>query len=102
MFSLNPCRASLSHMGMLLASEVGELLSPIKGWIYYGKRLDQANVVEELGDIEFALAGIRQILGITREETLEGNIKKLSKRYSEGVYSDRAAIERADKEGGEG
>lgn len=55
------------------------------------------NVIEELGDIEFYLEGMRQQLGITREQTLEANISKLSKRYHSGSYSDTQAQERADK-----
>ena len=43
------------------------------------------------------MEGIRQNLGISREETLERNIAKLSVRYSKLTYSDRDAQERADK-----
>jgi hypothetical protein len=43
------------------------------------------------------MEGLRQGLGITREEVLAHNITKLSKRYSSGSYSDKHAQERADK-----
>ena len=43
--------------------------------------IDRENVIEELGDLEFYMEGVRQNLGITREETLNHNIQKLSKRY---------------------
>lgn len=43
------------------------------------------------------MEGLRQRLGITREETITGNIVKLGKRYADG-YSDKAAQERADKQ----
>jgi len=46
---------------------------------------------------EFFLEGIRQRLGITREETLEANIDKLGLRYQGLKYSDQAAQDRADK-----
>lgn len=42
------------------------------------------------------MEGLRSSLGITREEVIGANIKKLSKRYADG-YSDKAAQERADK-----
>lgn len=61
------------------------------------KDLDRANVVEELGDLEFYMEGLRQATGITREECLEGNIAKLGKRYQGLKYSDKSAQERADK-----
>jgi len=52
-----------------------------------------------MGDLEFYMEGLRQGLGITREEVLAHNIAKLSKRYSSGSYSDKHAQERADKAG---
>ena len=63
----------------------------------YGKPLDRENVIEELGDLEFYMEGLRQGLGITREETLQANVAKLGARYAAGKYSDKAAIARADK-----
>jgi len=87
----------LIHMIMGIAGETGELVDAIKKWAIYWKPIDMENVIEELGDIEFYLEGLRQQLGVTRQETLEKNIEKLGKRYSSGSYSDRQAQERADK-----
>jgi len=44
-----------------------------------------------------SLEGIRQGLGITREQCIEANIVKLAKRYEGMKYSDGAAQDRADK-----
>ena len=88
--------ANIHHMGTGAAGEGGELLDATKKVWVYGKVLDRANVIEELGDIEFYISGLRQMLGISRYEVLAGNIKKLQARYK-GGYSDAAAIERADK-----
>lgn len=87
----------LLHMGVGICGEAGELLDAIKKPTVYRKPIDRENIVEELGDLEFYLEGLRQGLGITREECIEANIKKLSKRYEGFVYSDTAAQERADK-----
>lgn len=96
---LTPGKAHLWHMATGASGEAGELLDAVKKYAIYGKDIDRANVVEELGDLEFYIEGIRQELEITREEVLEGNIAKLKKRYGEHVqYSDGAAIARADKE----
>lgn len=94
--SLTPDKAHVLHMAVGVSGESGELLDAIKKHVMYNKPLDFYNVIEELGDIEFYLEGIRQQLGITREETLAHNIKKLSVRYAAG-YSDQAAQARADK-----
>lgn len=95
--SLTPEKADLWHMATLLSGETGELVDALKKWIIYGKDLDHANVVEELGDIEFALSGIRSALGITRDLVISSNVGKLSKRYASGSYSDDQAKNRADK-----
>lgn len=99
---MTPLRAATLHMGVGVCTEAGELLDAFKKWVFYGRSLDIDNVKEELGDIEFYLEGIRQNLGIDRNETLQCNIEKLSTgknaRYAEG-YSDAAAIARADKQG---
>jgi len=96
---LTPLKAHSLHMAVGVSGEAGELLDAIKKYVIYNKELDRKNVVEELGDIEFYLRGLRNELGITREETLKANIEKLNIRYSGGTYSDLDAQTRADKIG---
>lgn len=97
LLDLTPEKAKLLHIGLAIASEAGEIADAIKKHCIYGKPLDRDNVIEELGDQEFFLHALRETLKITREETLQGNIAKLSKRYASGSYSNAQAIERADK-----
>ena len=94
---LTPGKSHLLHMAVGVSGESGELLDAIKKHTIYGKELDVSNVIEELGDLEFYLEGMRQYLDITREAVLQVNIAKLSARYTSGKYSDVAAIKRADK-----
>lgn len=96
--SLTPAKCHLWHMITGVQGEVGELTDALKKHIIYGKELDRENVIEELGDVEFYLEGIRQGLEISRTETLTANQAKLAERYK-GAYSDQAAIEREDKKG---
>ncbi len=84
-------------MAIGISGEAGELLDAIKKQVIYRKPLDRENVLEELGDLEFYMEGIRQGLGITREQCLAANIAKLGKRYEGMRYTDTAAQERADK-----
>lgn len=113
----NPDTAHALHMAVGIAGEVGELLDAVKKVVIYNKPIDMENVVEELGDIEFYLTGlellpetfngvvnIRQnlsaiyyMLKLSRGHVLEANMSKLHKRYENAVYSDKAAMERADK-----
>lgn len=88
--------AHLIHMVLGISGEAGELLDAVKKSTIYKKTLDRPNVIEELGDLEFYMQGLRSALGITREDTLRHNISKLTKRYGD-KYSNQAAQARADK-----
>lgn len=94
---LNSSDCDLIHMTMGVSGEAGELLDAIKKFTIYRKPLDLQNVIEELGDIEWFLQGIRQILDLDRTMILQANIDKLNKRYKLGTYSDTQAQDRADK-----
>lgn len=88
----------LMHMTMGICGEAGELLDAIKKKIIYQKPLDKENIIEELGDLEFYMKGLRASLSITREECLVTNMKKLSIRYGEQYqYTNKQAIQRKDK-----
>lgn len=88
--------AHLLHMILGISGESGELLDAIKKAVIYRQPLDLQNVVEELGDLEFYLEGLRQGLHISREQVLEHNIAKLTTRY-QNKYSNEAAQNRVDK-----
>lgn len=90
--TLTPEKVHTWHMSSGIVGEAGELSEAVKKYVAYNKPLDRANVVEELGDLEFYMEGIRQGLGITRAETIANNIGKLNIRYS-----DAAAQARVDK-----
>ena len=96
--TLTPEKMHTIHMAVGVSGESGELLDAVKKYVIYNKELDRVNVIEELGDLEFYMEGLRQGLGITREETIGANIAKLGVRYSSGSYSDQQAQARADKE----
>lgn len=95
--SVTAADCHLLHMTIGVSGEAGELLDAIKKKVIYRKPLDVENVIEELGDIEFYLEGIREALGISRDTTLEANKAKLFKRYEKLEYSNQAAQERKDK-----
>lgn len=94
---LTPISAHLLHMAVGVCGEAGELIDCIKKQAIYGKDLDEINLVEELGDLEFYLEGIRQATGVTREACLAANMRKLAKRYEGFLYTNQAAQQRADK-----
>lgn len=90
-------KAAAIHMALGITGEAGEASDAVKKFAMYGKPLDRDHLIEELGDLEFYLEGLRQVFDISREEVLAKNIEKLTKRYASGSYSNQEAIARADK-----
>ena len=98
--TMSPDRCDMLHMAGCICEEAGELFSAIKRHVFYNKPLDMTNVIEEFGDLEFYMEGLRQCLGVTRKKTLLANVVKLDKgRYANGFYSDEQAQARMDKVG---
>lgn len=95
---VEPHEMHLLHMVLGISGEVGELLDAVKKSVMYRKVLDRGNVIEELGDIEFYLEGLRQALGIDRATCIDHNLRKLSARYPAGKFSNQDAQERKDKQ----
>lgn len=99
--TITPQKMDALHMAVGVAGEAGEVLDEIKKIVMYNRPVTTEKIVKELGDLEFYMEGLRQKLGITREETLIGNIEKLDgDRYKDG-YSDDAANARTDVNTGE-
>jgi NTP pyrophosphatase (non-canonical NTP hydrolase) len=94
--SMTADNAHILHMAVGIAGEAGELLDAVKKGVIYNKPFDEPNILEELGDLEFYMEGLRQAFGLSRSEVIEHNVAKLSLRYG-GGYSDQAAQDRADK-----
>lgn len=89
-------RLELSHSGLGIAGEAGELADALKKVAIYGKPPDMNNIVEEIGDCLFFLTDIMNKFNIPFPTVLQRNAVKLKDRYPKG-YSDQAAITRADK-----
>ena len=88
---------NLLHAAVGISGEAGELLDAVKKHWVYEKPLDFGNVVEELGDLEFYMAAMRQVIGMSRQAILQTNVNKLKLRYANLGYSNEAAQARADK-----
>jgi len=99
---ITPYGANLLHMAVGVSGESGELLDAVKKAVIYNKAVDIENVIEELGDLEFYMEGLRQAISVSRETVLMANMLKLTGkngRYSKGHYSDEQAQLRQDKAG---
>jgi hypothetical protein len=91
---------SLEAAAIQLAIWSGHLLDRAKKVAIYKKTADASAFVDILSEIEFVMAALRTECGFTREQTLAGNIKKLSVRYAGLTYTDADAQARADKQEG--
>jgi NTP pyrophosphatase (non-canonical NTP hydrolase) len=97
MKELTPLDCDLLHMAVGISGEAGEILDTVKKTAIYRKDIDIENIIEELGDLEFFMEGLRQVLGLNRDYILSQNMSKLKKRYARG-YSNQQAQDRADKQ----
>ena len=85
------------HIALGIGGEAGEFQDAVKKEYIYGKARDIANIKEELGDLEFYLQCAYNHYNLNRSEVIQSNAEKLEVRYAGLVYSDLAAVNRADK-----
>jgi len=72
-----------------ISAEAGEFMEIVKKIIFQGKPANEDNIEHlkiELGDILWYVAQACLALDISLEELTDMNIKKLSKRYPEGMF----------------
>lgn len=83
----------LLHAFMGIGTEAGEINDALKKTLLYGKSLDHANAVEELGDLMWYIALACDALNVPLEEVMEKNIAKLKARYGD-KFTAEAALNR--------
>lgn len=81
----------LLHAAIGACTEVGELQDLIKKKVIYGKEIDKDKLVDELGDVLWYLGLACNALGVSMEEVMDKNWKKLSTRYGT-KFSEQAAL----------
>lgn len=80
---------NLIHAILGIASEAGEMLERLQDIIEY-KNIDDINMIEEAGDLQWYVALLARTLNITINDIQEANIAKLRKRYAEKFTTDEA------------
>lgn len=75
---------------MGLCGEAGECIDVVKKYLYQGHKLDKLNLKDELGDVLWYVAITCQALGITLDDVMEHNVKKLLLRYPDGFEAERS------------
>ena len=75
--------------GVGLNAEGGEFLEIVKKMVFQGKPWNDANkhhLIIELGDLMWYIAQATQALGVSFEDVIATNVKKLEKRYPGGSF----------------
>lgn len=73
---------------MGLCGEAGECIDVVKKYLYQGHKLDKLKLKDELGDVLWYVAITCQALGITLDDVMEHNVKKLLLRYPDGFEAE--------------
>jgi NTP pyrophosphatase (non-canonical NTP hydrolase) len=75
--------------GVGINAEGGEFLEIIKKMVFQGKPWTDDNrehLIIELGDLLWYVAQATQALGISFDEVIATNVKKLERRYPDGAF----------------
>jgi NTP pyrophosphatase (non-canonical NTP hydrolase) len=75
--------------GVGINAEGGEFLEIIKKMVFQGKPWNDDNrehLIIELGDIMWYVAQACKALGVSIDDVVAGNVRKLLKRYPEGMF----------------
>jgi hypothetical protein len=78
---------AMLHSALGLFTEAAEFIEAIVASMFGGEDFDRTNAVEELGDLEWYMAVMRNRLGISQEKVQRINIAKLRARYPDKFQS---------------
>lgn len=95
---LTPIQANLTHAALGIASEALEIACPLIRHTMQNEKLDYAELIKELGDLEFFKTLLTLTLEVDDDTILEANIQKLNKRYPKGKFDKNDALARADED----
>jgi hypothetical protein len=92
--NLDRRKVRLLHAFLGIFSELEEMAGPLFKHVFEGETLDEVNMSEEGGDIDWYVAIWQGALGFLRSVAMKRNIAKLAKRYPGNVFTTQRAVER--------
>jgi NTP pyrophosphatase (non-canonical NTP hydrolase) len=81
---------ALVYAVMCLAGETGEVIEPLKKYMFQGHDLNRHEILNELGDCLFAITKIAHCLGYSLEDIINANMTKMQKRYPNGFTTENS------------
>lgn len=88
--TLRPGLGQELHMALGMVTEAGEIADAYKKELAYGKKLDDVNIAEEIGDLMWYIANLCKMKGFDFHQICATNIAKLQARYPEKFTEDDA------------
>ena len=79
-----------------LNGEAGEVADIIKKSVFGGHPMDKEKLILELGDILWYVAETAHGIGISLEDIMERNLRKLEARYPTGKFTTADSMARKD------
>lgn len=79
----------LGTAGLGLAGESGEVADLIKKVLFQGKKFDKEKFIDELSDVMWYMSFAASVAGVTMEDVMQVNVKKLSDRYKSGKFTQK-------------
>jgi NTP pyrophosphatase (non-canonical NTP hydrolase) len=95
-FKINDKEIMLVWNALGLAGEAGEAADLVKKGVFHQQGIDYEKLLKELGDVLWYVAAISSTLGVSLEEIMLLNIKKLDARFPEGYSPDRTTVREGD------
>ncbi len=83
-----------------LAEEAAEVLGLVRKRLFQQRAVEEARMVEELGDVLWCLAVTADALGIPLSRVAEENRAKLAQRHPDGFRSESERLKAGAKSGG--
>lgn len=88
----------LLHAAIGINTEAGELLDTLKKHLWYGKEIDEVNLIEEVGDLCWYVEVLLDALNASMDNVRRLNIDKLKRRYPTKFTEKDALIRNLEKE----
>lgn len=88
----------MSNPAAVVASiGAGHVLDAVKKHVAYNKPLSMSDLMDGMALTRYGVESFMSICGFSRNQILEANMEKLSKRYPNFNFTNEAAQKRADK-----
>lgn len=76
-----PTKEQLINHALGLVGESGEVADQVKKEFFIGRYIDREETIEELGDVLWHLCCFASAKGVSMQEVMLYNIRKLKERY---------------------